>query len=164
MELIILWVWRASILKSTTKESAKNNLDLLEIQVTWVKCGLETMDDYIRRKWSLFRDGYFHIGYDDNSATVQMVRVRRWLVVLVYRTFWDLCLDVRIILKWKLNRNWGWHLHSVVLNCGPMVKYCDHDNGHLSAAKFGVSWSTDSKSDSQKRLSSVEQISTHFEG
>jgi hypothetical protein len=38
------------ILKSATKEPAKNNLDLLEVQVTWGKCGLETMDDYIRRK------------------------------------------------------------------------------------------------------------------
>jgi len=111
VELIILWVWRTSILKSATKEPAKNNLDLLKIQVAWVKCGLETMDDYVRKKWSLFRDGYFHTGYDDISATMQVIRVRRWLVVLVYRTFGALSLDVRIILKWKLNRNWGWYLH-----------------------------------------------------
>jgi len=45
-----------------------------------------------------------------------------------------------------------------------MVKYCDHGNGNLSPAKFGVSWPADSKSDPQKRLSSVEPISTRFEG
>jgi len=60
-------------LKSATKETAKNNLDFLEIQVTWVKYGLETMDDYIRRKWSLFRDGYFHIG------TMISAQQCRWL-------------------------------------------------------------------------------------
>jgi len=144
MELIILWVWRASILKWATKEPAKNNLDLLEIQVTWVKYGLGTMDDYIRKKLSLFIDGYFHIRYDDIGATVQMISVRQWLVAFVYRTFGALCLYVRIILKWKLNSNWGWCLHSVVLNCGPMVKYCDHGNEHLSTAKFGVSCPADS--------------------